>query len=330
MDNYQDVVHQMERFGVVFKAHELPLSIDTPKRKTCGAGGKYWYKLYTFRPRAGGTMVLGRFGTYKHGGSDMKVEVDWKPLSDAERQRHQAEREAAKAAGLAERKANAELAAMGALDLWRQAAPVGTSPYLQRKGLAGESCRYLPDGTLVIPLIRYDLDRASALQAVQRVLPDGRKFYSKGFEKPGCAVRLGSVDAEPRLLLICEGYATGLSIRLAVDHGYPVFVAFDAGNLVHVTRLLHDLYPTSRLLICADDDWKTVDPVTRHPSNPGRTAARKVAKEITGCDLVWPVFDATTRQEKDTDFDDLRQRQGLAVVQRQLQGVVTAMGRRYG
>jgi putative DNA primase/helicase len=329
LDNYQDVVHQMERFGIEFKSKDLPLHIDTPKRKTCGVGGKYWYKLYTFRPRAGGTMLLGSFGTYKHGGSSMKVEVDWQPLTDAERERHRAEREAAKAAALAERKANAELAAMDALDLWRQASATGVSPYLQRKGLAGESCRYLPDGTLVIPLIRYDLDRASALQAVQRVLPDGRKFYSKGFEKPGCAVRLGTAG-EVSLILICEGYATGLTIRLAVDGQYPVFVAFDAGNLVHVARMLHTLYPTTRLLICADDDWKTVDPITRRPSNPGRTTARKVAKEITGCDLVWPVFNAATRQEKDTDFDDLRQRQGLPAVKGQLQGVIEAMRRRYG
>lgn len=330
MDNYSDVLHQMRQFGIELLDKDLPLAIDTPKRKTCGKGGKAWYKLYTFRPRAGGQLVLGWFGSYRNGGSEAKVDVDWKPLSDAERERFRLEREVAQARADEERARAVELAAKRAIEIWRDATPEGFSPYLQRKGLEGESCRYLPDGTLVIPLLRYDLPRAEALQAVQRVLPDGRKFFTAGFRKPRCAVRLGAMDPAPKLILVCEGYATGLSIRLGVDRAFPVFVALDAGNLAHVVPMLRELYPLVRLLICADDDWKTFDPANGRLTNPGKTAAKTVAREVAGCDLVWPVFDPATRLDGDTDFDDLRQRQGLGVVRRQLHGVINAMGRVYG
>lgn len=329
MDNYHQVLHQMEQFGLQLRAKDLMRFPVLSRRTTCGAGGKFWYKLYEFSPRAGGRFIVGSFGSYRSGEHE-KVDVDWAPLGEAERERFRAEREAADTKADAERAESAAQAARSARDIWREASPEGVSPYLQRKGLEGESCRYQPDGTLVVPLLRYDLPRAEALQAVQRVLPDGRKFYSKGFSKPRCAVRLGTLEPAPRLILVCEGYATGLSIRLGVDSAFPVFVAFDAGNLAHVVPMLRELYPLVRLLVCADDDWRTLDPSTGRLNNPGKAAARTIAREVPGCDIVWPVFDAARRQEKDTDFDDLRQRQGLAVVRRQLHGVIQAMGQVYG
>lgn len=352
MDNYQQVILQMEDFGIKLRDKDVPLRLDTTKKVTCGDKGKDWYRLYLFRPDAGGSYITGSFGTYRHGGSWEKVEVEWAPLTEAERERRSKERAALKAESERARAAEIANAAAEAIDVWRQGAPTGESPYLERKQLKGESCRYLsapmtlrwpgrrddepdtvvklPAGTLLVPMIRFDLARADALRGLQFIRPDGAKIYLRGLEKPGCAVRLGAITEAQRLLLVCEGYATGLTIRLAVDQQHPVFVAFDAGNLVNVVRLLRELYPDARILICADDDWKTVDQITKQPSNPGRTTAKKVAKEITACDLVWPVFAPSTRQDKDTDFDDLRQRQGLPAVQHQLQGVISAMRRLYG
>jgi putative DNA primase/helicase len=77
MENYDSVLHQMEAFGVEFLPRDLPLVIPTPKRKTCGRKGKWWYWLQEFRRRDGRCYIVGKFGTYKHGGSDQKVEVDW-------------------------------------------------------------------------------------------------------------------------------------------------------------------------------------------------------------------------------------------------------------
>ena len=122
----------------------------------------------------------------------------------------------------------------------------------------------------------------------------------------------------------------GLSVRMATDKKLPVYVALDAGNLAHVVPLLSKLYPCTRLLICADDDWLTRDQHTQALVNPGLTAARAIARKVAGCDIVWPIFKAKTREAGDTDFNDLHVREGLDAVRRQLAGVVAAMGRRYG
>lgn len=327
MDNMAQVIAQMQAFGVEFLDKDFPLRVGMDKRKGCGKKGKFWYWLQEFRPKSGGSFVVGRFGSYKSGDSQ-KVEVDWKPLGEAERARMAAEHAAARKAADDARAQESELAALGAADLWRRASREGESPYLKRKGVQAEACRYFADGTVVVPLIRYDLPREEALRGVQRIKPDGAKFYTKGFAKPGCALRLGDfIPGQVNVVLVCEGYSTGLTIRMATGHKFVVYVALDAGNLAYVVPLLRELHPKHHLLVCADDDWRTRDQISGELNNPGRTAARKVAKEVTSCDFLWPVFDTATRHEKDTDFNDLHQRQGLGAVQRQICGVLTAMER---
>ena len=65
------------------------------------------------------------------------------------------------------------------------------------------------------------------------------------------------------------------------------------------------------MLICADDDWQT-------EGNPGRTMAKRTARALGRCDLVWPVFPLAGRGKKDTDFNDLHLRAGLHAVRRQI------------
>ena len=356
MNNYQDVLLQMAQFGIELReGRDLPLKLDTPKSVTCGKGGKDWYKLYLFRRDAdhgGGDYVVGTFGTYRHGGASQKVSVEWAPLSPEERARRAEELRAQRARAAAERRAEVALAASQAIEVWRKGVKDGHSPYLERKGVVGEACRYLPEplvlrwpgepgeadtrvhlpeGTVLVPLLRYDLPREEALRALQLIRPDGAKIYQRGMDKPGCCLRLGDINADTTpLLLVVEGYATGLTARTAVERVYPVFVALDAGNLAHVVPLLRRLYPVTRILILADDDWKTCDPVSGDLTNPGRTAARAIARKVEGCDLVWPIFKPATRGDKDTDFNDLQAREGLDAVRKQLSGVVTMMARRYG
>lgn len=332
MDNYAAVVHQMQNFGVEFRDKDLPLVVDAPKRRGCGAKGKWWYWLRTFRPDVGGSYIVGRFGSYKSGESE-KVDVDWKPLGDAERARMAFEAAAAVAAKELARKQEADLAALSALELWQKGSKTGRSAYLERKGVVGESCRYLWDGSIVVPLLRYDFEREHALRGLQRIYPGPRfhhesgdelpqKTFTKNFMKPGCAVRLGDV-VPGRIVLVCEGYATGLSLRMATGHELAVYVALDAGNLEHVLPIVRELHPACRLLVCADDDYKTR--IRGVLTNVGRVTAHKVAKAVPGCDLLWPVFTAATRGPKDTDFNDLHKAEGLGAVTRQLTCVLTAL-----
>lgn len=328
MENYQQVLLQMAEFGIELRPKDK-IEPDGRKR-TVGKGGKHWVKLYTFCPDVGGRYIVGAFGSYRSGEWE-KVQVDWTPLSEAERERMERERAARAEAVRKVRAEEAALAALSAAELLKRATREGRSPYLERKLVEGEACRYLPDGTIVIPLMRYDLPVDQRLQAVQRILPSGQKYFTAGFEKPGCCVRLGVADATlSALLLVCEGFATGLTLRMATHRQHPVFVALDAGNLAHVVPLLRALFPHSRILVCADDDWLTKDQHTGDLVNPGRTAAKAVAKQVPGCDFVWPIFREALREEKDTDFNDLHVREGLGAVQAQLAGVVAAMARRYG
>lgn len=333
MDNYASVIDQMQAFGVEFTPRDLPLAIPTPKRKTCGKKGKWWYWLQLFHRRDGSCYVVGKFGCYKHGGSEQKVEVDWKRLSDDERQRLADERRAAEERSRKLREEEAAIAALNAAALWHRASREGRSPYLERKGVQGEACRYLPDGSVVIPLLRYDFIREEALRAVQRIYPGPRvdsrtgeelpqKVFTKNFAKTGCSLRLGEVDASTRLVMVCEGYATGLSIRMATGRRWPVYVALDAYNLVWVVEILREIHPNVHLLICADDDWKSED---HEGPNPGRRMAKVAAKTTPRCDIVWPVFDPLARRDKDTDFNDLHAWEGLEVVEQQLLGVIDAI-----
>lgn len=353
MDNYASVIHQMELAGCVFKDRDLPLQIPTAKRKTCGLKGKWWYWLQLWHPRhrsgadTGETYIVGTFGCYsaRVGIPSQKIELDFKPLSAEEKARYAAERRAAEEKARQAKEQAAQVSAANAAEIWGRAVREGASPYLKRKGVEPEACRFLaerivlgrqdpkdrpihlPAGTLVLPLIRYDLPRDEALRGLQFIKPDGAKVFTEGFSKSGCSVRLGEVEANTRVILVCEGYATGLSIRQATARCWPVFVALDAYNLQFVVEILRGLYPLAHLLICADDDWKTAD---HDGPNPGRRKATRVAKTTPGCEIVWPIFDPKARQPKDTDFNDLHGRDGIEAVQRQLLRVLDMISRGVG
>jgi len=352
MENFNEVLHQMADFGIVMRPQDrqsFPKRFG--KRVTCGAGGKFWYWLNEFRRDSGKVYLVGRIGSYKSGDSE-KITHDWEPINDAERARRVEQQERERAEAQAARDIEIANAAMDAITWWRRGSKEGVSPYLQCKGLEGESCRYmaedvwmrwpdrepgeqdvrvfLPAGTLLVPLLRFDFERSEALRGLQFIRPDGAKIYMRGFGKPGCALRLGEHLPSTALMCVVEGYATGLTVRLAIDKALPVYVALDAGNLMHVVPLLRVLYPAVRMLVCADDDWKTVDRQSGKLSNPGRTVAKQICKMVDGCDFVYPIFPPSTRQLKDTDFDDLRQRVGLDAVREQLAGVIRMMERVHG
>lgn len=322
MDNEYDALAQIEQVVGTLRPKDKPLKTDG-RRHTCGKGGKGWYKLYEWRPDAGGSYITGSFGSYRTGQVE-KVLLDMSEISAAERERRQREREAVDRAAQEARAREAALAAMNATELWRAAKPQGSSAYLVRKLVDGESCRYLGDGSIVIPLLRYDLPRDQALKGVQRIYADGGKRFTRGFDKPGCCLRLGHVAVgDP--ILVCEGYATGLSLRMASAKRVPVFVALDAGNLPLVVALLRELHPHCPILICADDDWRTTDHAGER-CNPGRDKARKALRETLNTHMIYPVFNPATRAIKDTDFNDLHAREGINAVARQLRAPLSYFG----
>lgn len=275
-----------------------------------------------FKARNGGYTIgtlikLARDGGYRFDASDAP-HVDHAELARrrAERARRieQEQQERQRLAMSAEQAARAD---------WAAAERTGTSQYAIRKGIdAPESCRYLPSGGLVIPMLRYDLERANALKGVQIIRDDGSKKFTYGMAKPGTACRLGlSAVGDP--VFVCEGYATGMSIRMALGRRFAVFVAFDAYNLPVVVESVYRSMPTSPIVICADDDFQTK--VKGLSNNVGRIQAQIAMESVmdAGAKLVvrtHPIFKKeTARGDKDTDFNDLHRMEGLNEVRSQLE-----------
>jgi len=113
----------------------------------------------------------------------------------------------------------------------------------------------------------------------------------------------GAPDPRRGALCIVKGYATGASIFETT--GCAVAVAFNAGNLLPVARVLRAKFPELRLIVCADDDANT-------PGNPGLTKAREATRAVGGL-LAVPDFGAN-RPEGATDFNDLHRHAGLEAV----------------
>lgn len=284
------------------KLHRCELR-DGPKGKRDGA-----YLLHLDGVPAGG------FQNFKDG-------LDWenwradigRQLTPEEEAAHRARAEAQRAARAAETKAKRDKARRKANAIWRGAKPAPDDhPYLLRKGVPSyglqvgswpkwddhlQDWRRIPN-VLLVPM-RSPSGTLHSLQAIYQDKVDGRdKDFLPSGEKAGKFHLIG--ETTPELpLCVAEGYATAASIHQAT--GWPVAVAFDAGGLEPVARVLREAYPGAAILICADDDHRT-------PGNPGRSKAEAAAKAVGGGVAV-PDF-GPDRPEGATDFNDLHQLPG--------------------
>ncbi|MCB1713645.1 MAG: toprim domain-containing protein [Candidatus Competibacteraceae bacterium] len=162
-----------------------------------------------------------------------------------------------------------ERASRKARQLFGQARETGSSPYLERKQVAGYGVRFDGNGTLLIPA----RDAAGKLLTMQRIFPDGRKLFVTYAPKKG-GFHLIPGDAEGPILL-AEGYATAASLHEAT--GYTAVCAFDLGNLGPVFQALQTLYPEREIILCADND-----PPNPKSLNPGMLAAINLGHQY-GC-----------------------------------------------
>jgi putative DNA primase/helicase len=196
--------------------------------------------------------------------------------------------------------------------VWQGASEAAASAYLTRKGVQAHGLRFAADNRLLVPMC----DAAGKLWNLQRIAPNKPegggtdKLFLKGGRKSGLWHLLGAVPAHdapspvPAVLLVAEGYATAASLHEAT--GRPVAVAFDAGNLTHVAKALHQAHPAALLVLCGDDDLQTF---ATKGHNPGRDKATAAANAVHGLG----VFPAGL-PEGASDFNDLHQAAGLEAV----------------
>jgi putative DNA primase/helicase len=215
--------------------------------------------------------------------------------------RHERERAENKRQENARIEAAQASAATQARNEWELASQTGESAYLTRKGIQAHGLRFAFDGCLLVPL----RDAAGELWNVQRIAPSKPqnggtdKLFFKGGRKSGLWHLLGVVPV-PAVLLVAEGYATAASLYEAT--GRPVAMAFDAGNLVHVAKVLRSLYPAALLVLCGDEDLQTF---ADKGHNPGRDKATAAARAVRGL-AVFPVG----LPDAASDFNDLHLHHG--------------------
>jgi putative DNA primase/helicase len=152
----------------------------------------------------------------------------------------------------------AQKAAKKAEDLLSQTY-LDTHSYLIKKGFVNEEGNVLIDGdtkTLVIPM-RID----GRLVGCQLINDEGGKKFLYGQTSKGATFVIGTKGTS----ILCEGYATGLSIRQSMSQTnipYTIYVCFSASNMKFVSGNI------GQGIIVADND----------PNGVGETTAKETGK----------------------------------------------------
>lgn len=282
----------------------------------------------------GDGIPAGSFGTWKDGATHTWCAKGHNELTDDEREQINSRMAQAKAEREREEKERQGEAARMANLLWQESSPADDShPYLLRKGVRsyglrvstwskcnddGEEWLRIPNALLVPVMLT-----SGKIVSLQAIFPSkenqmGRdKDFMPGGRKRGGFYLIGTPPREGGNIVVCEGYATGASIHDAT--GWCVAVAFDAGNMVAVAEDLRALMLGVNFVVAADNDrWSRIGEI----ENPGVHFAERAAHAVRGR-VVAPEF--ADLDGRPTDWNDLHQREGIDVVQRQLMPVTTAV-----
>lgn len=171
-------------------------------------------------------------------------------------------------------------------------------PYLKLKNIPAIGLRQDNRGNLLVKI----LGKNGEIQSLQRILPQKldsgtNKLYFPGGKITGCYSFIPPKNGKKGLpLLICEGYATAVSLHLAT--GFAVLIALQANNLTEVAKMAREKHPKRQICICADYD----DPnqIYTEKGGTGVALARKAAEEINAhLAICTPINDGKA------DFNDL-------------------------
>ena len=220
-----------------------------------------------------------------------------KPQSKQERQRIERERRKRQA----EAAAKQDQAAKRALSIWQEAKPAPEDhPYLSRKQIkphgarlgrwrrviqdkGGNRATLTIENSLLLPLF----DPSGTIRSLQAIFPVKHPILErdKDFLPAGGLAGLfwwvGQRSNQPgETVLIAEGFAT--AITLHEQTGHRVYMAFTAGNLLAVGRIVRERLPSVNIVFAADNDTKTA-------GNPGVTKATEAAAAVGGSVAVPPI-----------------------------------------
>lgn len=294
-------INPIEQFrSAIQSAGLIPPDLIEPDGKLhrFASNGKHgddagWYSLH------GDGIPAGSFGDWRNGFSQTWRADIGRKLTPTEDAAHRAkvetmrrERDATIARDRAE-------AASKAGVIWNAAKPAPADhAYLLAKGIKPNGARLHGDA-LVIPM-----RDSGQIHSLQFIGPDGGKRFLTGGRVTGCYFSIGNPKGAAALC-IAEGFATGATIHEAT--GYPVAVAFNAGNLGAVAKAMRAKFADLRLILCGDFD----------KSVTGQAAATDAARAVGGL-VTLPDFtpEELAGDRPPSDFNDLAARHGLEAVER--------------
>ncbi len=245
----------------------------------CGKGKSNragWCKLIT------PTMAV--YGDWSTGLTETWIDENHPADAESARQMKEAATHRARRFAAEERNRQRKVA-----DLASQAinsATMATHPYLARKGFP-EALGLVGDGKLLVPV--RDCHDYKRIISIQQIDADGSKKFLPGGRTRGGIYRIGAPIERAKRIILCEGYATGLSLDVAMKRltgPHAIVVCFSARNL----EVVAELFPTA--FVAADHD----------ESKAGEQAAIR-----TGLRWTMP---ATTAM----DFNDLHMQCGILAV----------------
>ena len=281
-------------------------------------GKSGWYRTFVDRRGAvfGDYASLGEsqitWQSSHQGEIDKEIREEW-----TERRRTQEKREARKRKG----------AIKSLRALWKESKPVPTHPYLEERGIEKVRGLRASGDRLLIPM----LNASGQLVDLQRIWKDSRgkwkKRYYPGADPRGCRTTIWRKRFKnpDDTIYVCEGWATGWTIHLATN--CAVIVAFSVDGLKPVAISIRRQYPEARIIVAADNDrWTSLFVgLTDQVPNPGLVKATEAAKACKG-EVAIPDF--RDLKQEPTDFDDLRQLEGLKAVKHWLDPRVAAFADR--
>ena len=186
---------------------------------------------------------------------------------------------------------------------WQGCKPVNevANFYLKKKRISAGIARSKDKVSLVLPIINIE-KKLTSFQYIFKKDGEIKKRFKKDGITKGCFIPITKRKSDPEdpftnaPLIICEGFATGMSISEApFFEGANVVAALNAGNLKEVAKAFRLFYSKREIIIFGDNDHSKRD-------NIGRIKAIEASREIHArCFL--PRF-APDEADK-TDFNDL-------------------------
>lgn len=200
------------------------------------------------------------------------------------------------------------------------AAPLN-HPYLIAKSIEPHGAKIDEKNNLVIPF--YSANDLKTIKTIQTISMDENSNFQKQWEKGGQKSGNFAIIADTNFdikkpnqtIIICEGFATGASLKEATN--IPVLIAGDAGNIKSVLENVIKENNNIQIIVAADNDLNQVgiNKADEAIASLKSGYSQAQAPIVVSCK---PSFTAKEKQAGLTDFNDLGVSRGKAAVATQI------------